>query len=114
MSEPGEQAPLLGITAADAGMDRQLRENLTVLKGKHAGTPLASLLGDVLAGRRSLREVARTPEWDAAVAPAAERMTRQWAQLSPEEREALAARGREELEQSRMRAHAERQPRQGH
>lgn len=109
--QEGAQAPLLDLTAQDAGLDRQLRENLKTLRDRSGNAELASLLDDVLAGRRSLREVARTPEWNAAVAPAAQQMMQQWARLTPDERDALVAEGHEQLEASRARAYAERQQR---
>lgn len=111
MSEhEGERpAPLLGLTAQDAGMDRQLRANLRTLRDRASSPDLAAMLDDVLAGRRNLREVARTPEWNEAVAPASQQMTQQWARLSPQERDALVAEGREQLEADRARAYAERQ-----
>ncbi|AEI13633.1 hypothetical protein [Cellulomonas gilvus] len=111
MSEPNQPEPLLGITAQDAGMDRMLRRSLTELRDQNAGTPLGDLLDDVLAGRRSLRDVARTPEFDAAVAPAAQKATQQWAALSPEERDTLVAQGKAQLEESRAAAFQEREAR---
>ena len=106
--EPQDAPPLLGITAQDAGMDRMLRESVRTLRDQHSGTPLGEMLGDVLAGRRTLRDVARTPEWDAAVAPATERMAQQWAALSTEERERLVAEGQAELERQRAAVFQER------
>jgi hypothetical protein len=109
VSEPTQPEPLLGITVQDAGMDRMLRRSVVELRDRSAGTPLADLLDDVLAGRRSLRDVARTPEFDAAVAPAAREASEQWANLSPEERDALVAQGKATLEESRADAFVERQ-----
>ena len=107
-TEPNDAPPLLGITEQDAGMDRMLRASVRTLRDQHAGTPLGEMLDDVLAGRRTLRDVARTPEWDAAVAPAAERMTEQWAELSTQEREQLVAEGQAELDRQRAAVFQER------
>lgn len=105
-----EPVPLLGITAQDAGLDRQLRDTLRTLRD--STTPeLRDLLDDVLAGRRSLREVARSPEWDSAVAPAAQQATEQWSALPPEQREALVQQGAEQLEAARLAEYRERERR---
>jgi len=103
--------PLLGISTYDAGLDRQLRRNLTTLRDKSRGKELAGLLDDVLAGRRSLREVARTPEWNDAVAPAARQMAQQWAGLTPTQREEIIAQGQHQLEVERRQAERELQER---
>lgn len=112
MSLPDEhRRPLLEITAHDPGMDRKLRRNLIALRDKSKGTEMADLLDDVLAGRKSLREVARTSAWNDAVAPAVDKMMEQWAKLSDPEKQVLAAQGREQLDVERCEAFREQQER---
>jgi len=108
MNEHSEQPPLLSSTADDAAADRLLRQQVARLRDGTAGTPLGDMLADVLAGRRSLRDVARTQEFDAVVAPAVRTAGEQWAALSSEEREALLAEHREELARTREEIYRER------
>lgn len=110
MSADASRSPLLTATAFDAGLDRQLRRHLTTLRDQNAGTTLGTMLDDVLAGRRRLRDVARTPEWNIAVARAAERMMRQWSALSTQQRRELVEQGRERLEVERRQARHDEQP----
>lgn len=106
----GEQpAPLLGVTATDAGLERQLRASLRTIRDRTQDPALAGMLDDVLAGRRSLRDVARTPEWNAAVESSTRQATQAWARMSPQERAELVQTGREELEQARLQAYRENQ-----
>lgn len=82
MTDPtAEPRPLLGATADDPALERALRADLATLRDRVPGSPLARMLDDVLAGRRSLREVARTPEWGEAVGPAAEAAATRWAEI---------------------------------
>src|SRR5665647_201890 len=105
ISDQPEQ-PLLPLAAHDPGLDRRLRRDLATLRDRAAGTDLAMLLDDVLAGRRSLREVARTKAFDDVVAPAAQKMSEQWSVLSQDEKDALVESGRRELEADRAAAAA--------
>lgn len=79
-----------------------------MLRDRSAGTELAALLDDVLAGRRTLRDVARTQAFNDAVVPAAQKMSRQWSELGAADRDALIERGRRQLEADR--AAASRRP----
>ncbi|ASR56069.1 hypothetical protein [Cellulomonas sp. PSBB021] len=108
MSEQDERPPLLSVTAGDAGADRVLRRQVAALRDQAVGTPLGDMLDDVLAGRRTLRDVARTPEFDEVVAPAARVATEQWAALTPQERETLVAQGREQVARAREEVYRER------
>ncbi|WP_282946500.1 hypothetical protein [Cellulomonas endometrii] len=94
---PETPTPLLGITVGNPTFDRQLRQQLTVLRDRAAGTELGDVLDDVLAGRRTLRDAARTPAFGGAVEPAVAETTTAWARLAPEKRAELAADGEREL-----------------
>lgn len=89
--------PLLGITAADPALDRQLRAQLTALRDRAVGSELGSILDDVLAGRRSLRDAARTTAFAGVVGPAVTEMADAWARMTPEQRSDLAADGERTL-----------------
>ncbi|GIG36226.1 hypothetical protein [Cellulomonas pakistanensis] len=95
---PDTPTPLLGITAGNPGFDRQLRAQLTVLRDRSAGTELGSVLDDVLAGRRSLRDAARTTAFAGAVEPAVAESTAAWARMTSEQRSELAAEGEREMQ----------------
>ncbi|VTR76650.1 hypothetical protein [Cellulomonas hominis] len=92
--------PLLGLTAHDPAWDRHLRAQVSILRDRARGTELAALLDDVLAGRRTLREVARTPAFDEAVRPAVQRMATEWDSLSEAERDELARQAAERIPQA--------------
>ena len=99
MTDTPETPPaLLGITAGNPTFDGQLREQLTVLRDRSAGTELGSILDDVLAGRRTLRDAARTSAFGGAVGPAVTETTAAWAQMTPEQRAGLAADGERDLQ----------------
>jgi hypothetical protein len=66
-----------------------LRRQLAELRDRDPQNPFGRILDDVLRGRRSLRDAARTPEWDAAITPAAATLAEHWAQLSDAQREAV-------------------------
>lgn len=101
------ERPLLGIAAHDPGLDRRLRRDLATLRERSSGTELATLLDDVLAGRRTLPEVARTEAFTAAVMPKVQTMMTQWSQLSQDEKDALVEAGRRELDAERAAAAVE-------
>jgi hypothetical protein len=106
-----ERHPLLGISARDAELDRRLRKDLVALRDWAPGIELANLLDDVLAGRRSLHDVARTSAFNDLVAPAVRQVTRRFAEPSPAEREALVEEGRLQQAEDRRAAESERRSR---
>jgi hypothetical protein len=99
MSAEDEQEPLLTVTANDRAWDRRLREQIGFLRDKSRGTEFADLLDDVLKGRRTLREVARTPAFDEAVRPAVQKMASEWDALTESEKEALAAQAKVRIDE---------------
>lgn len=89
--------PLLSLTAHDPGWDQHLRTQIATLRDRYQGTELANLLDDVLKGRRTLRDVARTRAFDDAVRPAVDQMAVAWASLSEDERAELAQQAADRL-----------------
>lgn len=76
----------------DAAGAAILRSSLRQLAGLEAGTPLAARIDDVLAGRRSMRELAEHPHLVEFAHRGMAAFDELWSQMSPSERaEALAA-----------------------
>ena len=92
---------LLRFTHGDVGRARALRANLEVLRGASGDRDFSRLVDDVLAGRRSLREAVRAPEFDREIAPRVERFGEWWDEKSEDEREALAEEGAQALDEAR-------------
>jgi len=65
---------------------RELRANLAVFARQTDNRDIRRLVSDVLAGRRNVREVFRTPEFAAAVSGRLDKIEQGLAQLTDEER----------------------------
>jgi hypothetical protein len=98
---PPQDDMLLRFTHGDVGRARALRANLEVLRGASGDRDFSRLVDDVLAGRRSLREAVRAPEFDREIAPRVERFGEWWDEKSEDEREALAEEGAQALDEAR-------------
>jgi hypothetical protein len=67
-----------------------LREALRAARARSADPAFRDLVGDVLAGRRDLREAARTPEFGRAVGTAVRDWASEWDGMPESERRRLA------------------------
>ena len=79
----------------DRAAARQMREGLTVLAGRYAGTPLGDQISDTLAGRTSMRELADDPEFASLALQGAREYLDAWRELSPEQRAEINRQARE-------------------
>lgn len=66
-----------------------LRQSLTVLRDKYAGTPLGDQLQLTIEGNMSMRELAGDPEFASMAQAGMREYAEQWAAMSPEEKQAL-------------------------
>ena len=92
---PGDQEPrdsILEFTGDRAAADL-LRDSLHALADRYAGSPLGRQIGDVLAGRASMRELADDPELASLAHEGMRRVAEEWRALAPEQRAAFVERG---------------------
>jgi hypothetical protein len=94
--------PMIDIARGDRALSRQLRTALETLRDRSDNREFRGLVGDVLAGRRGLREIARTPAFDSMVTPLAREFGRRFDEMSEAEREQLARQGKEAYERLRQ------------
>lgn len=70
-----------------------LRRALRALADHYSGTPLAREIDAVLAGKRSIRELAADPEFATLAHEGMVKFQEDWQEMSPEERESLVSDG---------------------
>ncbi len=80
-----EQDHLVSFTG-DPGSAARLRANLVTLAEDHPGTGIASIVGEVLAGRRPVRDLADDPEFSQVIEVGMDDYRSYLASLTPEER----------------------------
>lgn len=107
MSGP-DQEPMLDIARGDPARSRFLREALATLRETSDDERFRTMVDDILAGRRSLRDAATSEMFNRGIADKVDEGARRYQELSEAEREALAAQGeqqfaalRADIEQSR-------------
>lgn len=88
---------ILDIARGDTAISRHLRDSLKLLKNTNTDPEFGKLVDDVLAGRRSLRDVAFTPQFEPVLNTGVQQFAERYEQLSEEEREELAASGERQL-----------------
>ncbi|ADG98401.1 hypothetical protein Srot_1944 [Segniliparus rotundus DSM 44985] len=94
----GEAKPLLDVARGDQAQSEVLRASLKILRDKSGNPEFKSLVDDVLAGRRSLRDVSRNAVFNDSIAKDAAKGIAAYNDLSEEERQTLAAKGEAQLE----------------
>ncbi len=92
---------MLDVARGDAALSRHLKNSLTVLRDKVADPEFKSLVDDVVAGRRSLRDTVTSPAFSRALDPLMEQAAEHYRTLSDEEREELRRTGEQQFEQLR-------------
>jgi hypothetical protein len=83
-------APLLPSLPANRALDEHLRRSLAVLRDQSSDPALQARIDDVIAGRSSLRALARDGAFGAMIEPLVRRGMQQLDALSDDERRAAA------------------------
>jgi hypothetical protein len=83
--------------AGSRKLAEELKRNLETLRDRGSNSPLADMARDVLEGRMSLRDVARSSAFAVPLSAAMDRFHDYDAQLSPEERVTLLKDAEERL-----------------
>jgi hypothetical protein len=86
----GDPDRFLAFTGDRASAAR-LRANLVTIAEDHPGTGIAAIVGEVLAGRRAIRDLADDPEFSAVVEVGMDDYRRYLASLTPEQRAEMVA-----------------------
>jgi hypothetical protein len=76
---------------SDPASAARLRANLVTLAEAHPGTGIASIVGEVLAGRRPVRDLADDPEFSDVIEVGMDDYRSYLASLTPEERAEMVA-----------------------
>jgi hypothetical protein len=85
--------PMLDIARGDAARSKFLRASLTKLRDASGDEQFRSLVDDILAGRKGLREAATSEVFNRGIAEKVDEGARRYRELSDEEKERLAAQG---------------------
>ncbi|MCP3420481.1 hypothetical protein [Nocardioides pinisoli] len=86
----GDPDQFLAFTHDQASAAR-LRANLVSIAERHPDTGVASIVGEVLAGRRPIRDLADDPEFSAVIAVGMDDYRSYLASLTPDERAEMVA-----------------------
>jgi len=84
--DPSAVPPLLPSLPPNRALDQQLRRSLEVLRDQTDDAALRRRIDDVVAGRSSLRALARDGAFGAMMQPLVERGLQQLDELTPEQR----------------------------
>ncbi len=84
--DPGEDRDPFEVFAGDRTAAMRLRANLTRIAQEHPGTPVESIANEVLAGRRSIRDLADDPEFSKVIKDGVDDYRRYLDTLTPAER----------------------------
>lgn len=82
---PREPEPLLPSYRGRPDLDRVLRDNLTLLRDRCEDPAVRRRLGDVLEGRASMRELARSPDYQRFMGPLVLEGARRWQEAQLED-----------------------------
>jgi hypothetical protein len=97
-----EHDSISAFTRGDTVEAEQLRRALTAirdqLRDQPGGDQVAGRIDAVLSGRQTLRALTRDPAFLTELGRGMDRFSAEWAELSPEERVALARRGQRETD----------------
>lgn len=93
-----EKEPLMGVLHDDPALAAQLRKSVQVL-ADHAPDPaMGQMLREVLSGDKNLRDVVTTTNFSEMFRPFTEAAVAEAAQMTDEEKEALAEQGRRQID----------------
>lgn len=93
--------PMLDVARGDIAVSRQVSAALRVIATSTRDDALKRQIGEILAGRASVRELAGTESFNRVLDGVLPAAMQKIAELSEEERDRLAEQGRAELEQFR-------------
>lgn len=96
MTHPAQE-PMLDIAHGDPARSRFLREALGKLRSASDDKKFQCLVDEILAGRKSLREAARSDVFNSAVVDKVDEGARRYRELTEAEREQLAADGEQKF-----------------
>lgn len=97
-----QQEPTLDVARGDVALSKHLTNSLALLKDKVDDPEFGRMVDDITSGRRSLRDMVRSPVFARALDPLVEQGAETYRNLSEQEREELARQGQEQLEQLRQ------------
>jgi hypothetical protein len=98
--------PMLDVARGDKARSQFLRASLEKLRDASGDEQFRTLVDDVIAGRRSLREAATSEVFNRGIADKVDEGARRYQALSDEEKESLAAQGEQQF--AALRARIER------
>jgi uncharacterized protein YicC (UPF0701 family) len=101
---------LLDIARGDAARSHQLRGSLKILRDRADNPEFRKLLDDVLAGKKGMRDAARSPLFDQAVTPRVQQAVERLNQMSDEEKQRLGEEGERQLDQLRHQLSEQKSP----
>ena len=93
---PPEPDSILTFTRGDRVAAEQLRRSLVAIRDHLGNEALAARVDGVIQGQATLRELTRDPVMLGELGRAMDRFASEWAQMSPDERAALAEQGQRE------------------
>lgn len=96
-----EQEATLDVARGDVALSRHLRNSLEVLKDKVEDPEFRRMVDDITSGRRSLRDMVRSPVFARALDPLVEQGAQTYRDLSDQERDELRKQGEAQLQQLR-------------
>ncbi len=102
MKDADEESGIARLVHGDERDARELRANLAVFARRSGSPQVNRLVNDVLAGRRNVREVFRTPEFTSALSANLGRIEEGLAELTDEERAEVWDRERPRTPQTRL------------
>lgn len=97
-SEPG---PTLDIAHGDAALSKHLKNSLNLLRKKTDDPEFKSMVDDIIAGRKSLRDTVGSPVFSRVLDPLVGRAVEHYRSLSEQERDELAKTGEQQFEAMR-------------
>lgn len=83
---------------------QMLRKNLETIRERAEDPHLKRIIGEVLEGRRTVRDLVRDEKFAEQLNQGMQRFGEQWEQLTPEQRAALVRQGQAEESQRRVAA----------
>ncbi|RKS74948.1 hypothetical protein BZB76_3472 [Actinomadura pelletieri DSM 43383] len=83
--------PMMDIARGDQSASRAVRKNLEILRDKSENPQFQRFVQEVLDGRMSLREAARSPLFDAELSPHIDKFKEKWDETMAEGQEVVDA-----------------------